>query len=183
MTITDDPWTSSAPECAGRQLVQLPLSVLHLLANGDLEAAQKISDQPLTPYLIGDECDFVWKRRRAQIEADPEDATWVTRLVVDSRTGEVVGRAGYHGPPDQNGMVEVGYAIDSLHRRKGHARAALRILIDAAREDPRVRVVQATVRPDNIASRGLVDQFGFREVGEVAHEEDGFMKVLELSVA
>ena len=156
---------------------------MNLLANGDLEAAQKISDQPLTPYLIGNECNFVWRRRRAQIEADPENATWVTRLVVDSRTGEVVGRAGYHGPPDQNDMVEVGYAIDSLHRREGHARAALRILIDAARKDSRVRIVRATVRPDNIASRALVDQCGFREVGEVVHEEDGFMKALELSVA
>ena len=37
----------------------------------------------------------------------------------------VVGRAGFHGPPDAGGMVEVGYAVDPDFRRRGNAIAAL----------------------------------------------------------
>lgn len=120
--------------------------------------------------------------RSAQIKVDPQDTLWVTRLVVDSK-GAVVGRAGYHGQPDKNGMVEVGYAIDPVHRRKGHGRASLRILLDAARDDLLVKVVRVTVRPDNLASRQLINQYGFREVGELWDEEDGLEVILEVSVS
>ena len=185
MTITEDPWTSAAPESVGRKLVQVPAPVLEALGDGDLEAARSLSDQTLTPYMIHDECRSVWKYRSRQISLEPRDALWVTRLLVDTKTGEVLGRAGYHGQPNEDGMVEVGYSIDPLVRRQGHARAALRILIDMAREDPRVRAVRATIQPGNIASTALVKQFGFCEVGE--HWDDeygrGLMAVLEVSVA
>ena len=187
MTIIAEPWKSPACEATGRQLVPLPLPVMDALANGHLRSAAELfphKELVLTPYLVSDECPrSVWAMRSTQIKADPRDATWVTRLVVDSETGTIVGRAGYHGQPNQDGMIEVGYAIDPLHRRRGHARAALKILVDIAAGDPRVKVVRATVRPDNYASRNLIDQYGFREIGEQWDEEDGLEKILELSVS
>lgn len=183
MSITAEPWISEASEAAGRQLVKLPTSVIDALANGDLNSANDLSTYTLPPYLVGTECIGVWKFRSDQIKVDPEDALWVTRLVVDSETGTVVGRAGYHGRPDKNGMVEVGYAIDTLHRRRGHARAAFKILLDMAKVDPEIKVIRASVRPDNLASRGLTDQYGLHKVGEQWDDEDGLEVVLELSVS
>lgn len=180
MAITSEPWISSAPDAIGRSLVKLSLPVIDALGNGDLESARNLSSLELTPFLISDECRSVWKRRSVQIKLDPQDAPWVTRLVVNSETGAVVGRAGYHGPPDENGMVEIGYAIDPLHRREGHARAALKILLDIATNDQHVTVVRATVRPDNLPSRRLIDQYGFSEVGTQWDEEDGLEVILEI---
>lgn len=94
----------------------------------------------------------------------------------------MVGRAGYHGPPDEAGMVEIGYSIDPLHRRRGHARGALLILLATAKTHPGVAVVRATVRPDNFASRRLLDQYGFREVGEQWDDDDGLETILEAPV-
>jgi len=91
----------------------------------------------------------------------------------------VVGRAGFHGKPNEVGMVEFGYEIDPAHRRQGHARASLTILLEVAAEDPRVKVVRATISPDNIPSRSLVDQYDFVEVGEQMDEEDGLEVILE----
>jgi len=198
MTITGSPWTSSSPAAVGHSLHQVELPVLAALADGDLDLARThaaarrgrelegatgpsgLESAHLTPYLVAAECRVVWARRLRQLEGMPTDAVWITRILLDH--GAAVGRAGFHGPPDRAGMVEVGYSIDPAHRRQGHARAALVIMLDVARADPRVSVVRATIRPDNIASRGLVDQYGFEVTGEQWDEEDGREIVLERSV-
>jgi RimJ/RimL family protein N-acetyltransferase len=59
----------------------------------------------------------------------------------------------------------------------------VRIMLDVARGDPRVKVVRAAVRLDNSASRALLDQFGFLKVGEQWDDVDGLEDVLELSVS
>ncbi|KAK1772085.1 GNAT family N-acetyltransferase [Phialemonium atrogriseum] len=79
--------------------------------------------------------------------------------------------------------VEIGYAIDPLYRRQGYAKAALRILLDMATNDPLVKVVRATVRPDNLSSRNLIAKHGFHEIGEQWDEEDGLEVILEVSVS
>ncbi|KAK9444462.1 acetyltransferase gnat family protein [Metarhizium brunneum] len=178
MTVTPSPWTSSSPNAVGRILIQLPLPVLDSLGNSDLQTARSLSNLPLTPY-IATECARVWKLRAVQIRGDPEDAAWVTRLLITS-DGTVVGRAGFHGRPDATGMVEVGYSIDPQHRRQGHARAALAIMIEMARNDPSVRTLRATVAPDNVASRTLIESFGLKEVGEQWDEEDGLEIIFEV---
>ncbi|MDO9379286.1 MAG: GNAT family protein [Nocardioidaceae bacterium] len=175
--MTQDPWTSRVPEAAGRSLVLVPHPVLVALADGDLAAASALSGLPLTAYLVGEECRGTWRRRRDQVADQPADAPWVTRLVVDA--GVVVGRAGFHGRPDAGGTVEVGYATDPAHRRRGHARAALLVLLEVAAAMPGVGAVRASVRPDNVASRALLDAHGFVHVGEQWDEEDGRELVLE----
>ena len=180
MSVTSESWTSTTPGAKGRTLTQLPLPVMKALREGDLKSAQELSPLKLSPILISNLCRSTWTRRCAQIELNANYAPWLTRLVIGTDTGIIVGRAGFHGPPDETGMVEVGYAIDPLHRRQGHARAALEILLEIARCHPDVKTVRATVRPDNIPSRSLIDQYGFREVGDQWDEEDGVLTTLEL---
>ena len=183
MTITSDPWTSApTPRGVRVKLVQVPRDALDALARGDLVRAGPLLRLVLTPYLTSTECRGVWIRRSGQISLDATEAPWVTRLVVDAVTGMVVGRAGFHGKPDATGMVEIGYAIDPAHRRLGYARAALVTLIDTARNDPHVNTVRACIRPDNVPSRNLVDQYDFHVVGEQWDEEDGLEIVLELNL-
>jgi len=91
-----------------------------------------------------------------------------------------VGRAGFHGLPDAAGIVEVGYAINPAHRRRGYARAALESLLERAARDPGVHTVRATIRPDNTASRDLVVQYDFVAVGEQWDDEDGQEIVFEV---
>ena len=177
MFIIEEPWGSSAPDAAGRILVKVDTPLLEALANGDHESASAICAYKLTPYLT--KYRSVWNRRRGQINTDPEEAVWVTRLVVKSETGEAVGAAGFHGKPSEDGMVEIGYGIDPPYRRQGHARAALTILLDVAAQEPRVKVVRVIVRPDNVESRGLIDQYDFVEVGRQIDEEDGLEIILE----
>lgn len=163
-------------------ILQLDPAALRALADGDLAAADRTSPVPLTPYLAGPECRSAWARRAHQVVEDPASAGWITGIVWDSDRRLAVGRAGFHGPPDHAGMVEVGYSIDPRYRRQGYARAALRALVDRATREPGVTTVRASVSPDNVASRDLVLSEGFLEVGEQIDEKDGLEIVYDLPV-
>jgi RimJ/RimL family protein N-acetyltransferase len=163
------------------ELVHLGLDALRALAAGDVAAAREASGLPVTAWLAGEECVGTWRIRVAQVAADPDAAGWVTAVVVDTERHLAVGKAGYHGPPDETGMVEVGYAVDPALRRRGYARAALETLLDRAAREPDVRTVRASIRPDNAPSRNLVLQYGFAEVGRQWDEEDGWETVYEVA--
>ncbi|MGY1635118.1 GNAT family N-acetyltransferase [Geodermatophilus sp. SYSU D00742] len=163
------------------ELVRLGPATLRALADGDLPAVEATAPVPLSPYLVGPECRRVWQMRAAQVLADPPSADWVTRVVWDPDRRLAVGRAGFHGPPDASGTVEVGYAIDPDHRRQGYARAALAALLARAAADPRVTTVRASVAPGNVASCALVLGSGFVAVGQQVDEEDGLEIVHEVA--
>jgi RimJ/RimL family protein N-acetyltransferase len=162
------------------RIVQLPAPVLRALSAGDLAAANEASPVPLSPSFAGPEWSGTWKMRSEQVERDPESAEWVTGVIWDEDQQIAVGRAGYHGPPDQSGMVEIGYAVDPAYRRRGYARAALEFLLQRAAREPRVHTVRVSISPENTASYDLASQYGFARVGEQWDEDDGLEIIYEV---
>jgi RimJ/RimL family protein N-acetyltransferase len=152
------------------RIVQLDADTLRALAEGVTPAAAPV---PLTEHLAGPEHRALWRRRSRQVDADPAAAAWVTGVVWDPAIRTAVGRAGFHGPPDGTGMVEIGYAIDPAYRRRGYARAALAVLLDRAAREPEVTTVRVSIRPDNLGSHAVIAGFGFVPVGEQWDDEDG----------
>jgi RimJ/RimL family protein N-acetyltransferase len=162
------------------RIVHLTAPVFRALANGDLAAANTASPVPLSAYFAGPEWRAVWQRRSTQVEEDPASAAWVTGVIWDERHQVAVGRAGYHGPPDSSGMVEIGYSVDPAYRRRGYARAGLEALLQRAAREPQVRTVRVTISPDNVPSYQLASQYGFTQVGEQWDDEDGLEIIYEL---
>ncbi len=162
------------------RVVHLPAAVLDALAAGDLDAANAVSPVPLGAVVLDEGWREIWTIRSTQVTGDPDAAAWVTGVVVDGRTGEVVGQAGFHGPPDDRGMVEVGYEVAPEHRRRGYARATLAALVRRAATEPDVHVVRASISPDNEPSNALTASFGFEQVGEQWDSEDGLEILFEL---
>jgi ribosomal-protein-alanine N-acetyltransferase len=177
-----DPDAPTCPATSAKvvRLVELAPAVLHALAAGDLAAADAAAPVTLTPYFALPGLRSLWVRRSLQVRTDPGDAAWITRATLDVERGIVVGTAGFHGPPDAAGMIEVGYSTDPALRRQGYARAALEALLARAADEPSVRIVRASVRPDNIASRALIAQYGFTAVGEQWDDEDGLETIFEV---
>lgn len=165
------------------RIVHLTGPVFDALAAGDVVTAGATSPVPLTAYFAGPDWRSVWRRRSAQVRDDPSSAAWVTGVIWDEQREVAVGRAGYHGPPDPAGMVEIGYAVDPAHRRRGYARAALESLLQRAAEDPAVRTVRVSISPDNTASLALVDRYGFVQVGRQWDDEDGWETIFEIDAA
>jgi RimJ/RimL family protein N-acetyltransferase len=164
------------------RIVQLDAATLTALAEGDLAAANRTSPVELTAYFVDPAWRGTWRYRSRQVVHDPVSADWVTGVIYDEERQLAVGRAGFHGPPDAEGMVEVGYAVDPAHRRRGYARAALEVMLARAAADARVRVVRASVSPDNDPSNRLIAGYGFDAVGEQWDDEDGLEIVHELPV-
>jgi len=162
------------------RIVRLNGPTFRALAGGDLAAANAASPVPVTAYFAGPDWRGVWRRRSVQVEADPASAEWVTGVIWDEQLEQAVGRAGYHGPPDAAGMVEIGYAVDPEYRRRGYARAALECLLRRAGREPRVQTVRITISPDNLASYQLAAQYGFVEVGQQWDDEDGLEIIYEV---
>ena len=164
------------------RFVPLPPPVLSALLSGDLEAARAATGVPLTEWFLSDEITWLWRMRLDQIAADPRAAEWTVRAAVSVPDGAVVGAAGFHGPPDDDGMVEVGYSTDPAYRRRGYARAMLTELLRWAAAAPGTATVRASIRPDNAASLATIAGFGFTHVGEQWDEEDGTEYLYEVPV-
>ena len=165
------------------RIVQLSPGALAALAEADLASADALSSVPLTPWLVSPEAIGTWRMRAAQVEDTPEDLDWVTGVLWSETEQVAVGKAGFHAAPDEDGRVEVGYAVDPAYRRRGYARAALLTMLDRATADPAVRTLRAAVSPHNVASLGLIAQLPFVEVGEQWDDEDGLETIYELDVS
>ena len=165
------------------RIVQLDADTLHALADGDLDRARLTSPVPLSEWLVSPEAIGTWRFRARQADETPEDLPWVTGVLWDEEAQVCVGKAGFHAAPDADGMVEVGYAVDPAHRRRGYARAALEAMLARADADPAVRTVRASISPDNGPSLALIDGYGFEQVGEQWDDEDGLELVYERAAA
>jgi RimJ/RimL family protein N-acetyltransferase len=161
-------------------LVQLSVPALDALVAGDLDTAREVTGAPLTPYFV--EQAWLWRIRAEQVRRDPGSLAWIARAAMLGPDGPAVGHVGFHGPPDEAGMVEVAYSVDPAHRRQGHATTMLRTALAWAADDPSVHVVRASISPDNVASLATIRPFGFAHVGEQWDEEDGLELLYERPV-
>ena len=163
------------------ELVTLSPPALAALAAGDRVAAERATHLPLSDYAVS-AWRSTWQRRHRQVTADPRVATWVTGLVIDAERRVVVGRAGFHGPPDARGMVEIGYAIDPRLPPSGVRAGRSRCPTGSGRRESAVKIVRASVRPDNQPSWRVLEPYGFEAVGQQWDDEDGTELILELTL-
>lgn len=171
----------SNPKHPKIELALLSANVLESLNAGSIDRAGAEFGRQLPPTFLDHES--LWGYRIAQVREDPGVLRWLVRAIIDSDSRQIVGHAGFHGPPDENGMVEIGYTIEPDYRRKGYARATVAALIDYASTDPRVTTVRASISPDNAASLATIRPFGFVQVGEQMDEIDGLELIFEVPIS
>ncbi|MGJ3231700.1 MAG: GNAT family N-acetyltransferase [Oceanicaulis sp.] len=77
-----------------------------------------------------------------------------------------VGTGGFFGPPDAEGVVEIGYAMAASFREQGLATEAVTGLLDWAFSHEEVTRVLAFTEPHLSASRRVLEKTGFTDEGE-----------------
>ena len=153
-------------------LVPIPVYVLRMLADYDLAGAGRVMGLTMPPSML--DSQWVWSAFAARIAADPANAFWRTQYVA-VEDGRIVGDVRMHAPPDDDGMVSIGYQVVPTERRRGVAVAATRALLVIAAARPEVRLVVTLVSPSNTASLKVCDRLGFVDVGEQRHALTGQM--------
>ena len=99
-------------------------------------------------------------------------APWGPLQIRERVTGIAIGGAGFKGPPDGDGCVEVGYGLAPSAQGKGYASEAVRALCEmalASREPdrdglavpPGPTAVIAETHPGNVASERVLERCGF----------------------
>ena len=163
------------------ELVSMTLPFMELLLQGDtVGAGHEIG--AVVPDNLRDHIEDFLRYRLAQVRADPSIRRWLGRAMVltdQDGTRRVIGTIGFHGPPDGQGRLEIGYSVQSAFRRHGFAREAVRAMLDWAVTDHGIRRFIASVAPTNEPSLALVRAFGFEQTGEQMDEIDGLELVLE----
>jgi RimJ/RimL family protein N-acetyltransferase len=101
--------------------------------------------------------------------ADPSETCWyvwyaVLRVAAGGR-GSLLGTGGYLGPPDTDGVVEIGYSVSRAWRGKGFAGEIVDGLVAQAFSDGRVSRILAHTARENAASQRVIERAGFRPAG------------------
>ncbi|MFK4112282.1 GNAT family N-acetyltransferase [Streptomyces sp. NPDC002176] len=106
--------------------------------------------------------------------------------LVRAEDGLAVGGIGFHGTPDAEGRVEIGYDLVPDARGQGYATEAVRALTTWALARDDVHTVIATVEAENTPSQRVLARVGFHRAGTeqeaAAREEHGMASGLRLYV-
>ena len=162
-------------------LESMSVPLMRALARGDRSTAEREIAATIPDDMPGDLAHFL-QYRLGQLEADPKIREWLARAMVltaPDGTRSVIGTIGFHGPPDDQGRLEIGYRIEPGYRRLGYTREAVRAMFDWAATEHGIHRFVVSIRPENAASLGLAAGLGFVEVGTQIDDIDGLEIVFE----
>ena len=90
-----------------------------------------------------------------------------------THTNELIGRAYFHTKPELSNEVEIGYGINEEHRSQGYATEAAKAVARYALECAGHKALSAIVKPENEASRRVIEKIGFRSCGTRVVVDEG----------
>ena len=107
------------------------------------------------------------------LKTHPEILGWWTYLFVHKPDQTLIGLGGFKGPANDEGVVELGYAIAPAYRRRGLASEATRGMIEYAFGHSGIKRVDAHTLPEKNASTGVLEKAGMKFIGAVNDPDDG----------
>ena len=107
-----------------------------------------------------------------QLNSNPPSPWTHGFTILESASRVTVGSCGYKAPPDEAGLVEIAYAIESVSPGRGYAKEAAAALVQFAYQSG-ASIVRAHTLPEHSPSTSVLKSCGFERVAEVVDPEDG----------
>jgi RimJ/RimL family protein N-acetyltransferase len=137
---------------------------------GSAEVARPEAAPGLREFFTSGDVSAAWLAElRAAHGADPWRHGF---LLVERESSLAVGTAGFKGPPDAEGTVEIAYGVVPSREGRGYATEAVDALVAYARQ-ARARRIRAHTLPERNASTRVLEKCGFAQVGSVVDPDDG----------
>ncbi len=86
-------------------------------------------------------------------------------VLKEDDTAVLCGSVGFKGPPNTQGMVEIGYSVIPEYQGRGIASEMVDALSRWALSCPEIQLVEAEVLTDNPASMRVLEKVGFTQSG------------------
>lgn len=146
------------------------------------EAGQEPQWEGFTnPYMHLVEGPSPLRHRIPRVKVDPTFADIGLILAIEKSKKIIIGSAGFHDQPDENGMIEIGFGILPEFQNRGFGKELLHGMWKMILENPNVKTLRYTVSPENDPSMHIIKNLNFNLVGEQIDEEDGLELIYELS--
>lgn len=142
--------------------------VLHPMTVGEAErvvAGEPDSGARWAPGYPTDGDVFATRRFLGTCASTGDPQPFGTYEIRRREDGRVIGGLGFHGPPDANGSVTIGYGVVPSAQGQGYASEALRELLLFARAHG-VTCVKGDADHGNIASQHVMLAAGMRSAGQ-----------------
>lgn len=138
---------------------------LRLELSSKEELLQKFSNHP--------EVSANWL---AKIRNSSQPDPWLYGFSIALKENSLrIGDAGFKGPPDTEGAVEIAFGVDPQYEGRGFATEAAEALTEHAFRDSRVKIVRAHTLKTGKASQRILEKCQFKKLGEVHDPEDGLV--------
>ena len=136
------------------------------LAEAELGAREKLSKllgalvpETWPPDNLRDVLEYFYALYREHPEWEGWLAWYAVRI--DSGHSILCGSVGFRGPPDKQGMVEIGYSVLPEFQGQGLATEMVGGIVQWAKQQPDVKQIEAETNVDNKASIAVLEKNGF----------------------
>jgi RimJ/RimL family protein N-acetyltransferase len=157
--------------------VRLVPATVHLLRLEDVSGAMLaqelgVQSPPSWPPEFNGPQTRAWVRERLQ--ESPINALWLSWYIISQEVSgsTLAGFAGYKGPPDEHGQVEIGYSVVPDLRRRGLASLAVRALCEHAFKQGARSIIAHTL-PKLVPSQGVLLKAGFQKTQVLSDPDNG----------
>lgn len=121
--------------------------------------------------------------RIPRVKANPAYAEIGIVIAILKDSKEIIGSAGFHDFPNENGMIEIGFGIVPEHQNQGLGKELLFGMWKLISSYPGVKTLRYTVSPNNAPSIHIIESLDFQKVGEQMDEEDGLELIYEMPLS
>jgi len=152
-----------------KRLTIKPLSLdelrSHVAAPNEMAAemgvtpSQSLMDEQTKDAILADLLPFM---------TDPEKGPlfYTMWIVIERSQRAIIGGICFHGEPNEDGEVEIGYGTDVDFRNKGYMTETIEGLLQWLAKNEKVTTVTAESETSNIASARVLQKNGFQIVGQ-----------------
>lgn len=145
------------------RLVPVTLEITRSLLSGSNEEVEKLGIRVDLSWPTKDTMDILPIINKS-LEIDKVPSGFEFWMIVQKDTMEVVGDIGFHGKPNAEGEVEIGFGLVEQARKKGIGFEALKAIMEWLSYQESVKVVKADCLINNIPSAKILQRLGMKEI-------------------
>jgi RimJ/RimL family protein N-acetyltransferase len=96
-------------------------------------------------------------------QENPQSTGFEFWMIVRKDSMAIIGDIGFHGIPDDQGVVEIGYGLIEEAQRKGYGHESLQAMMEWAKAHKQVTAIRADCLVTNVPSIRVLEKSGMKQ--------------------